>query len=47
MLTMIVAAGTFFLGTALGAASIIRQARSGRLVAEGRVYFCKDTGPVA
>lgn len=46
MLTVIVAAGAFFLGMALGAARIIRQVRSGRLVAGGRVYCCKDTGPV-
>lgn len=46
MLTVIVAAGAFFLGLGLGAASIIRQVRSGRLVACGRIYWCKDTGPV-
>lgn len=32
MLTVIVAAGAFFLGFGLGAASIIRQVRSGRVV---------------
>lgn len=46
MLTVIVATVTFFLGLGLGAASIIRQVRSGRLVAGGRIYWCKDTGPM-
>lgn len=46
MLTMIVAAGAFFLGLGLSAASIIRQLRSGWVVACGRIYWCKDTGPV-
>lgn len=46
MLTVIAAVGAFLLGLGLGAAGIIRQVRSGRLVAGGRIYWCKDTGPV-
>lgn len=44
MLTIIVAAGTFFLGLGLGSACIIRKVRSGRLVVGGRVYWCRDIG---
>lgn len=36
----------FLLGVGVGGASIIRQVSSGRLVAGGRIYLCKDTGPV-
>ena len=46
MLTVIVAASAFFLGFCFGAGVVIRQVRSGRLVAGGRVYRCIDTGPV-
>lgn len=46
MLTVIVAAGAFFLGFCFGAGAVIRQVRSGRLVVGGRVYRCMDTGPV-
>lgn len=42
----VVAAVAFSLGLGIGGASIIRQVRSGRLVAGGRIYLCKDTGPV-
>lgn len=47
MLTVIVAASVFFLGFCFGAGAVIRQVRSGSVVAGGRVYFCKDTGPAA
>ena len=46
MLTVIVAAGAFFLGFCLGAGTVVRQVRSGRVVAGRRVYRCMDTGPV-
>lgn len=46
MLTVIIAVVAFFLGAAAEAAAIIRQVRSGRLVIDGRIYLCKDTGPV-
>lgn len=46
MLTVIEGLAAFFLGMGIGAASIIAQVRTGRLVAGGRVYLCKDTGPV-
>lgn len=46
MLTVIVTAGAFFLGICFGAGAVIRQVRSGRLVAGGRIYRCIDTGPV-
>lgn len=47
MLTVIVAAGAFFLGLGLGAGAVIQQVRAGRLVVCGRIYWCKDIGPVA
>lgn len=34
------------LGLILGAGSVIRQVQSGRVVAGGRIYSCKDTGPL-
>ena len=46
MLTVIVAVGAFVLGFCFGAGAVIRQVRTGRLVAGGRVYRCMDTGPV-
>lgn len=46
MLTVIVAVGAFFLGFCFGAGAVIRQVRSGRLVASGRIYRCMDTGPL-
>lgn len=46
MLMVIVAAGAFLLGFCFGAGAVIRQVRSGRVVAGGRVYRCMDTGPV-
>ena len=36
----------FGLGLILGAGSVVRQVQSGRVVAGGRIYFCKDTGPL-
>lgn len=34
------------LGYSVGAGSVLRDVRSGRVVHQGRVYFCKDTGPL-
>ena len=36
----------FGMGLILGASTVIRQVQAGRLVAGGRIYFCKDIGPV-
>lgn len=36
----------FLVGVAAGRAYILALIRSGRVVAAGRVYHCKDTGPV-
>lgn len=46
MMAVIVGVAAFMLGIGVGGASIIRQVRSGRLVAGGRIYLCRDTGPV-
>lgn len=46
MTAVIVGVAAFVLGIGVGGASIIRQVRSGRLVAGGRIYLCRDTGPV-
>ena len=46
MTAVIVGLVAFVLGIGVGGASIISQVRSGRLVAGGRIYMCKDTGPV-
>lgn len=46
MMAVIVGLVAFVLGIGVGSASIIRQVRSGRMVAGGRIYLCKDTGPV-
>ena len=46
MMAVIVGVAAFALGIGVGGASIIRQVRSGRLVAGGRIYLCRDTGPV-
>lgn len=45
-MSIVIGVLSFFLGIGVGGASIIRQVRSGRLVAGGRIYLCKDTGPV-
>lgn len=36
----------FHLGLILGAGAVVRQVQAGRVVAGGRIYFCKDTGPM-
>ena len=46
MLNIIVAGAAFLLGAGLGGAGIVRQVRAGRVVIGGRIYFCRDTGPV-
>lgn len=46
MTVVIVVTGAFVLGFCFGAGTVIRQVRSGRLVAGGRIYRCRDTGPV-
>ncbi len=33
------------LGYCLGSGTILRQVKSGRIVIDGRIYLCKDTGP--
>lgn len=45
-MAVIVGLMAFILGVGVGSASIIKQVRSGRLVAGGRIYLCKDMGPV-
>lgn len=45
MLTVIVAAGAFVLGFCFGAGAIIRQVRSGRVVAGGRAGECVKKPP--
>lgn len=44
MITIIV--GTAALIVGLGGATILRQVKRGRVVAGGRIYACRDTGPV-
>lgn len=46
MAAFVVGVVAFILGAGIGGASIVRQVKSGRLVAGGRIYRCKDTGPV-
>ncbi len=46
MITFLVGAAAFILGVGIGAANIIRQVRSGRIVINGRIYYCRDTGSV-
>lgn len=46
MLTVLISIGAFVLGIGIGAAAIIKQVRSGRIEISGRIYYCKDTGPV-
>ena len=36
----------FGLGLTLGAGAVIYQVQSGRVVAGGRIYLCKNTGPL-
>jgi len=36
----------FHLGLILGVGAVVRQVQSGRVAAGGRIYFCKDTGPI-
>lgn len=43
---VLVALLAFVLGVGVGGAIILCRVRSGRLVAGGRIYLCKDTGPV-
>lgn len=46
MTTVIIGLLAFFLGYGFGGAYYIRKIRAGRVEIEGRIYFCKDTGPV-
>ena len=46
MLTLLLLLLTFYFGVGVGGVYIIRQVQSGRVVAHGRIYLCKDTGPV-
>ncbi len=43
---IIVALAMLVLGIAIGKMSVILRVRSGRLVHAGRIYWCKDTGPI-
>lgn len=46
MTAIIVGLLAFILGYGFGGAGVIRQVQNGRVVAGGRIYSCKDTGPV-
>lgn len=46
MTTLLLVLMTFFIGFGSGGVYIVRQVQSGRVVAHGRIYLCKDTGPV-
>ena len=46
MLTILALVAAFILGVGIGAAAIIRQVRSGRIVIRGRIYYCRDTDSV-
>lgn len=46
MLTVLFVIVAFCLGVGLGAAAIMSQVESGRIVIRGRIYICKDTGSV-
>lgn len=46
MIPLVLGAVCFILGLGVGGGYILRQVQSGRVVAGGRVYYCKDTGPV-
>ena len=43
---IIVALAMLALGISIGKTSVLIRVRSGRLVHAGRVYWCKDTGPI-
>ena len=45
-MVVIVVLCAFLIGIRIGGSRIVRHVQSGRLVAGGRIYFCKDTGPV-
>ena len=45
MTALIIGVAAFLLGAGIGAGCIIHRVRSGRLVAGGRVYLCRDSGP--
>lgn len=46
MTAIIVGLLAFALGYGFGGAGVIRQVQNGRVVAGGRIYLCKDTGPI-
>lgn len=46
MTALIIGALVFFLGYGFGGASYIRKIQSGRVVISGRIWSCRDTGPV-
>ena len=43
---VVVALAMLALGIAIGRISIVVAIKSGRVVFAGRVYWCKDTGPL-
>lgn len=43
---VIVGAAMLALGILLGRALVFQQVKSGRLIHGGRIYWCKDTGPI-
>ena len=46
MTTLIIGLLAFLLGYGFGGAYYIRRIQSGRVEISGRVWSCKDTGPV-
>ena len=46
MSMVIVALLALAAGYAAGSRSVLWSVRSGRVVYRGRIYFCKDTGPL-
>ena len=43
---IIVALVALATGWAAGACAVLESVRRGRVVYRGRIYFCKDTGPL-
>lgn len=43
---IVVALAMLTLGISIGKMSVLLRVRSGRLIHAGRIYWCKDTGPI-